>query len=100
MEDSVSKELKIERMDKIMLLQQEISELKNKEMINKVYSVLIDEYKEESGISIGRTYKDAPEVDNIVVVHEKVDPGSFVDVKIISSAVYDVTGELLNYRSS
>ena len=100
MEDSVSKELKIERMDKIMLLQQEISELKNKEMINKVYSVLIDEYKEDSGISIGRTYKDAPEVDNIVVVNEKVNPGTFVDVKIISSAVYDVTGELLNYRTS
>jgi len=100
MEDTVSKEMKIERMDKIMLLQQEISELKNKEMINEVYSVLIDEFKEDSGISIGRTYKDAPEVDNIVVVNKKVDPGTFVDVKITSSAAYDVTGELLNYQTS
>ena len=99
MEDTVSKELKIERMDMIMLLQQEISEQQNKEMINEVYSVLIDEYKEDSGVSVGRTYKDAPEVDNIVILNEKVDPGSFVDVKITSSSVYDVTGELSNYRT-
>jgi len=100
MEDTVSKELKLERMDKIMLLQQEISEQKNKEMINEVYTVLIDEYKADSGISIGRTYKDAPEVDNIVIVNQKVESGTFVDVKITSSAVYEVTGELSNYQPS
>ena len=100
MEDTVSKELKLERMDKIMLLQQEISEQKNKEMVNGVYSVLIDEYKADSGISIGRTYKDAPEVDNIVIVNQKVESGTFVDVKITSSAVYEVTGELSNFRPS
>ena len=100
MEDSISKELKIERMDKIMLLQQEISELKNKEMINEVYTVLIDEYKEDDAVSIGRTYKDAPEVDNIVVVNAKVEAGTLVDVMITSSAVYEVTGELSNARTS
>ena len=100
MEDTVSKEMKLERMDKIMLLQQEISEQKNKEMVNGVYSVLIDEYKADSDISIGRTYKDAPEVDNIVIVNQKVESGTFVDVKITSSAVYEVTGELSNFRPS
>lgn len=100
MVDSVSKELKIERMDQIMLLQQEISEMKNKEMVNEVYSVLIDDYKKDSGVSVGRTYKDAPEVDNIVVLNEKIEPGIIVDVKITSSAVYDVTGELTNSRTS
>ena len=100
MKDSVSKELKIERMDKIMLLQQEISEQKNKEMIDKIFTVLIDEYKEDDDTSIGRTYKDAPEVDNIVVVNEKIETGTFVDVRITSSAVYEVIGELSNARMS
>ena len=100
MEDSVSKELKIQRMDEIMLLQQEISEQKNKEMINEIFTVLIDEYKEVDDVSIGRTYKDAPEVDNIVVVNDKVEAGTLVDVKITSSAIYEVTGELSNTRKS
>jgi len=100
MEDSVSKELKIQRMDEIMLLQQEISEQKNKEMINEIFTVLIDEYKEDDDVSIGRTYKDAPEVDNIVVVNDKVEAGTLVDVKITSSAIYEVTGELSNARKS
>ncbi len=94
LEDNVPKEVKLDRMDKIMLLQQEISELKNREMLNSVYTVLIDEYKEDSGVSIGRTFKDAPEVDNIVVVNDKIEEGTFVDIKITSSSVYEVTGEV------
>lgn len=92
--DDVSKDLKTERMDKIMLLQQEISHRKNEDMIGKSYKVLIDEYKEDEGLSIGRSYKDAPEIDNIVVIDEKLVAGSFVNARIISASAYDVQAKL------
>ena len=95
LEDDVSKELKTERMDKIMLLQQEISHRKNVDMIGNTYKVLIDEYNEDKGYSIGRSYKDAPEVDNRVVIDEKLNAGSFINVRIISASAYDVQGELV-----
>lgn len=95
LEDDVSKELKTERMDKIMLLQQEISHRKNEGMIGKTYKVLIDEYKNDDGLSIGRTYKDAPEIDNIIVIKEKLDAGSFINARIISATAYDVQGEIV-----
>jgi len=95
LDDDISKELKTERMDRIMLLQQEISQRKNEDMIGKVYKVLIDEYKEDEGLSIGRCYKDAPEIDNIVVIDKKLNAGSFVNARIISASAYDVRGELV-----
>ena len=94
MQDDVPKAVKIERMDSIMMLQQEISQRINRTMLNKTFNVLIDEYKNNSGVSIGRTFKDAPEIDNIVVLEEKIDPGSFVDVRITSTDVYEVRGVL------
>ena len=63
-------------------------------MLNKTFNVLIDEYKTNSGVSIGRTFKDAPEIDNIVVLEEKIAPGRFVDVRITSTDVYEVRGVL------
>ena len=81
-------------MDKIMLLQQEISHRKNEAMIGNTYKVLIDEFKENEGLSIGRSYKDAPEIDNIVVLDEKLKVGSFINARIISASAYDVQGEL------
>ena len=95
LDDDVSKELKTERMDKIMLLQQEISQRKNEDMIGKNFKVLIDEYKDDEGLSIGRCYKDAPEIDNIVILDEKLDAGSFVNARIISASAYDVKAKLV-----
>ena len=82
-------------MDKIMLLQQEISQRKNEDMIGKDFRVLIDEYKDDEGLSIGRCYKDAPEIDNIVILNDKLDAGSFVNARIISASAYDVQAKLV-----
>ena len=68
---------------------------KNEEMIGKKYKILIDECKEDEGLSIGRCYKDAPEIDNIVILNEKLNAGSFVDARIISASAYDVQATLV-----
>ena len=89
-------EVKTERMDSIMLLQQDISLQKNKQLIGNKERVLIDLHTDEN-ISIGRTYRDAPEVDNSVRVEGKLPIGEFVDVEITGASEYDVTGKVLNY---
>ena len=94
LQDDVPKEVKTERMDSIMLLQQEINLSKNKSRIGNVERVLIDMHSEE-GISIGRSYRDAPEVDNFIRIEEILPIGEFVDVKIIDAFDYDVQGERL-----
>ena len=93
--DDVPMEVKTERMDSIMLLQQEISLQKNKNLIGNKEKVLIDLHTDDN-MSIGRTYRDAPEVDNSVRVEGKLPIGEFVDVQITEASEYDVGGKILN----
>ena len=58
--------------------------------------VIIDLHSEE-GMSIGRTYRDAPQVDNSVRINGTLPIGEFVDVKITEASEYDIKGEALNY---
>ena len=48
----------------------------------------------EDGGSIGRSYRDAPEVDNYIRINAKLPIGEFIDVKIIKAFDYDVEGEI------
>lgn len=95
LEDNISAELKAERAQEIMEVQQEISYEKNQEKIGKVFKVLID--KKEAGRYLGRTEFDSVEVDNEVVVHakRKLVPGEFVQVKITKAYDYDLEGEVV-----
>ncbi len=93
LKDDVSLELKTERMDAIMLLQQDINLKKNKNRIGNIEKVLIDMHREDGG-SIGRSYRDAPEVDNYIRINKKLPIGEFIDVKIIKAFDYDVEGEI------
>ena len=51
---------------------------------------------EESGFSLGRSYRDAPEIDNYVKINEKLDIGSFYNIKVKEAYEYDVLGEIIN----
>lgn len=95
LEDNISTELKAERAQEIMEVQQEISYEKNQEKIGKIFKVLID--KKEAGRYLGRTEFDSVEVDNEVVVHstKKLVPGDFVQVKITKAYDYDLEGEVV-----
>ena len=86
--------VKEERYNKIMLLQKDISLKKNQALIGKKVSVLIDSVDNESSYSLGRTRKDAPDIDNLVMINDRLEPGTLVDVTVKRAQEYDVFAEL------
>ncbi len=96
LEDDVPAELKTERANRIMEIQQEISFQKNQAKIGQTYRVLFD--RKEGGYFVGRTESDSPEVDNEVLVDAKrqyVRIGDFATVKIADATEYDLFGEVV-----
>ena len=94
--DDVPEELKQERVDEIMNIQQEISFDINQDKVGKTFKVLID--KKEGDYFIGRTEFDSPEVDNEVLIDAKssyATPGSFVNVKIDRAEDFDLYGKIV-----
>ena len=94
--DDVPDEVKQERSDAIMEIQQGISLEKNQQKVGKVFKVLID--KKEEGHFVGRTEFDSPEVDNEVLIDANRDyatPGTFVQVKIDSAEDFDLYGQIV-----
>ena len=94
LKDDVPKKVKTDRMDAIMLLQQGINLEKNQKLIGNTEKVLID-MQSEDGTSIGRSYRDAPEVDNFIRVDEKLNIGKFYDVEITDAFEYDLAAKRL-----
>ncbi|MDX5422323.1 MAG: 30S ribosomal protein S12 methylthiotransferase RimO [Hymenobacteraceae bacterium] len=96
LEDNVPDEVKQERADAIMELQQGISVELNEEKIGNTYKVLFD--RKESGYFVGRTQYDSPEVDNEVLVpadSNYVRLGDFANVKITDASDFDLYGEVI-----
>lgn len=88
--DDVPRELKDERKAVVMDIQNEISAGKNARLVGQEMTVLVDEVKDD--IAFGRTEFDSPEVDNVVRITGKVQPGSFVKVVITESDAYELRG--------
>ncbi len=95
MEPQISEEVSMQRKDKIMALQQTISQKNNEEMIGKVLEVMIDGYVPKDNIYMGRSYRDTPDVDGYVFLEsdEVLLSGDYVQVKIIHANDYDLIGE-------
>jgi ribosomal protein S12 methylthiotransferase len=94
LKDDVPPEVKTDRMDAIMLLQQGLNLKKNQNLIGNTEKILID-MQSEDGTSIGRSYRDAPEVDNFIRVDEKLNIGKFYDVEITDAFEYDLAAKRL-----
>ena len=96
MKPQVRSDVKERRKDRIMELQREISLKHNEAQIGKVFKVII-ENEEEPGLYNGRTYMDAPEIDNGVMFKgpKSLKPGTFVNVLINDAFDYDLTGEMI-----
>ena len=92
--DDVPADIKQQRAQEIMEVQQEISCEINQQKIGKTYKVLID--KKEAGRYLGRTEFDSVEVDNEVIIHskDKLTIGDFVNVRITKAYDYDLEGEV------
>ena len=88
--DPVPAEVKQERYERLMELQQTISFQINQSYVGKMLDVLIEGRDRE--ISIGRSYRDAPEIDGLVLVEGKAKSGEIVPVKITGAMAYDLTG--------
>lgn len=93
--DAVPEEVKLERVNKLMELQQQISMELNQERVGRTYRVVID--RKEGNQYIGRTRYDSPEVDNEVLVTAvgQLEPGSFQDVIITGAEAFDLFGTLV-----
>ena len=92
MKDDVPDDVKQERMEAVMELQQSISLELNKGKIGETFKVMVD--RKEGGNFIGRTESDSPEVDNEVIIETKdyLRIGDFVNVTIKSASEFDLTG--------
>jgi len=92
--DDISMEVKQERLDKLMLLQQGISEEINTVKVGQTLKVMID--REEQDYYIGRTEFDSPEVDPEVFISKEktLEAGQFYLVKIESAGPYDLFGKI------
>jgi len=92
LKDNVPREVKDERLATIQTIQNQISAEKNSKLEGKVMDVLID-YKNERGC-VGRTEKDSPDVDQIVLVNGDAEVGDFVKVRITDSTEFELMGTI------
>lgn len=96
MPDDIPADIKQERADELMELQQGISQELNQEKVGRTYKVLFD--RKEGGYFIGRTEADSPEVDNEVLVPasgQYVRLGDFATVRINRAEEFDLYGEVV-----
>ncbi len=88
--DPVPAEVKQERFERLMELQQPISMQINQSFVGRTLEVLVEGF--DKGLSIGRSYRDAPEIDGLVFVEGKLPVGEIVPVRITGAMAYDLTG--------
>jgi ribosomal protein S12 methylthiotransferase len=86
----VPDEVKQERYERAMALQQQISLAKNRRFIGQRLEVLIEGTGD--GVSVGRSYRDAPEVDGMVIINEELPVNEFASVHITQALEYDLIG--------
>ncbi len=86
----VAEDVKEARRDELMTLQQQISLEINQAQVGRTLPVLIEGHGD--GLSIGRSYRDAPEIDGLVVLEGEAPVGEMLPVRIDGATVYDLTG--------
>ncbi len=91
--DDVPPGAKEERREALMLTQQSISRRKNSAFIGKRLEVLLEGTGD--GVTVGRSYRDAPEIDGVVLIREQLRPNRLVTVKITDALEYDLIGRVV-----
>jgi len=105
--DPIPAEVKEERYQRLMTLQQSISLQINQSFVGQRLDILVEGFDNGSqpryhvgspgchnGLSIGRSYRDAPEIDGLVFAEGQAEVGQFVPVRITGAMAYDLTGML------
>ena len=98
MEGQIPEEVKEDRQAEIMELQQEIAFEQAENMVGKEVLVMIEGKVADENAYVGRTYKDAPNVDGLIFVNtdEELMSGDFAKVKVTGASEYDLIGELIS----
>ena len=97
MPDQIAEEVKQERLDRLMTLQQKISLKRNRARIGSVEQVLVTD-TDGKGNVLGRSSREAPETDGEIYIscgNAMPQPGQFIPVKILSAEEYDLRGIML-----
>jgi ribosomal protein S12 methylthiotransferase len=96
--DPIPAEVKDERFRRLMEKQQQISLARNKTFVGRKLDVLLEGFGQ--GVSIGRSYRDAPEIDGMVLVKGEIPPEQIIPVRITEAMVYDLSGTAVTKRQS
>ena len=88
--DTIPEEVKEERTKRLMEKQQKISLSHNQEFVGRELDILVEGTGD--GISVGRSYRDAPEVDGLVLIKSVATVGEIVPVRITEAMPYDMSG--------
>ncbi|MGE9939971.1 30S ribosomal protein S12 methylthiotransferase RimO [Bariatricus sp. SGI.161] len=97
MSDQIPEEVKQERQAELMELQQDIVFDQAEDMIGQEVLVMIEGKVADENAYVGRTYKDAPNVDGLIFINtdEELMSGDFAKVKVTGALEYDLIGELM-----
>lgn len=96
MKDPLAEEIKNQRKDRIMMVQQDISKKRLQRLIGSKIPVLVEGFHPETELLLkGRSFFQAPDVDGCVMINEgTADFGSFYDIEIIDALEYDLVGRI------
>ena len=102
--DHVPEEIKQDRYERFMQVQQEISAAKLQKRIGQTMTVLVDDLEEEFPVAVARSYADAPEIDGNVFVEDidksQIKAGDLLEVEITDADEYDLYAKLIRVKSA
>lgn len=103
--DPIAPEVKEQRYQQVMELQQSISLKKNQSFIGQTLQVLVEgvgdvedeaaQSKQSERLSLGRSYRDAPEIDGLVLIEGEAPLGEIIAVRITGAMTYDLSGVMV-----
>ena len=82
--------------DEIMETEQQVIFNQNEDFVGQKVRVIVDGYLPEEGVYVGRTYRDAPDIDGCVFIPAvyEIISGTFLNVRITDARGYDLIGEI------
>lgn len=97
MPEQIEESVKEDRQAELMELQQDIAFDKEEDMVGREVLMMVEGKVADENVYVGRTYKDAPNVDGLIFVHTDAElmTGDFAKVKVTGAIEYDLIGELM-----
>jgi ribosomal protein S12 methylthiotransferase len=92
--DDVPEDVKQERREKLMVAQQQISLERNASFVGRRLQVLLEGSGDD--LTVGRSYRDAPEIDGVVLIPEVLEPGQMVMVEVTKALEYDLIARVIS----